>query len=69
MSGTFGIEKPRWSESRFQRWFFGAIKIPGALPQAQHETAPLALNRFVLSEFPVAKRTLNVRKEPPLAYR
>ena len=35
MSGTFGIEEPRWIETRFQRLvILGDNRIPGALPQA-----------------------------------
>jgi hypothetical protein len=38
MSVMFGIEKPRWIESRFQRWRIClGLMNPGALPQARVE--------------------------------
>ena len=38
MSGTFGIEKPRQIETRFQRLRLSlGPRIPGALPQARVE--------------------------------
>ena len=37
MSGTFGIEKPRQIETRFQRLVILGIRVPGALPQARVE--------------------------------
>ena len=41
MSGTFGIEKPRQIETRFQRLvYLVGIRIPGALPQAGMRVRP-----------------------------
>ena len=42
-SGTFGIEKPRWIETRFQRLIYlGAIESLGRCPRLAMNAAPLA---------------------------
>ena len=57
MSGTFGIEKPRWIETRFQRLVvLGIIGFLGRCPRLTMNAAPLALRRFFLFADPKAFR-------------
>jgi hypothetical protein len=55
--------KRRRNESRFQRWTFGVARIPGALPQARLNAAPLALNTYTS---PLAAQAKSLCS-PPLA--
>ncbi|PYJ28081.1 MAG: hypothetical protein DME89_07265 [Verrucomicrobia bacterium] len=43
---THQIRSNRRIETRYQRLFALRFKIPGATPQANHETAPLALSGY-----------------------